>query len=115
MYLITKNAVDYNLPLSGTANGKVKARIRMVKERKAPYMTVNFDYLKEDEGIIESSAREFTEAEANGIFDVIKAGMPDVLTTPWSEWRAKQLYYAFRHIMAEKLSITVNDIDLIEE
>ncbi len=117
MHLITTNAVTYNQPLSGTVQGKVKARIRLVKERRLPVMSVNYDYLTGDgdeENLIESGTREFTEEELNGLFDAIKSTLPDLAETPWCQWRSLQLYSAFRYVMAEKLKIAIEDIQITE-
>ena len=116
MYIQTKNQVEYNLPMRGTAINKVKGRLMGITEDGAiSYMKMKFGYFDEEEVVIGQGIADYTKDDFNALMEQIKADLPDVNATPWDVWRLTQLYTAFIQVMAVRLEIAPADIEIINE
>ena len=116
MYIKTKNAVTFNLMIKGTATEVVTGHIEGTQEKdNFDTIAVRFVYKRPDGSLIQSGIAHFPKIDMNQIFDEIKAGLPDVMTTDWTLWRKTQMNTAFMTVMAESFGIDVADIELVSE
>ncbi|MHA1794668.1 MAG: hypothetical protein ACTSUK_01025 [Promethearchaeota archaeon] len=116
MYIKTKNAVDYNLPMKGTASSVISGVIEVVSEDKGlEHMKLKYAYYNDAAQPVNSGIAEYTKADLDALMNLIKGDLPDVMKTEWTLWRKTQLYTAFIIVMAEKLEISPEEIEIVTE
>lgn len=116
MYIQTKLAVTYNLPMKGTASSKIRLIIENTAEDQGlERLNLKFKYLNEDDQIIGGGIGTYSKADMDALMDEIKGSLPNINETAWTLWRKTQLYTAAIKIMAEKLEIEESEIEIITE
>jgi len=115
MHLLSNIDLDCNSGIAGTIQTKVKGVISFQQQNvETGDLAYIFAYIDDATGnVLETKEYPVDPATADGLYEQVKANLPDINAVGFIAWQLALDYESFRLLMAQTFGVTANEIDII--